>query len=623
MSYVTIVWSVIAASALVLGVLHTLVWILDRRSYANIAFAVVAYAAMSIAWIELGMMRAMTPAEWGSLVRWYQAPNFCLIVGTVAFVRLYLGTGRLWLMWTVIALRAAILVINFAVEPNFNFEHISNLVRIHFLGEDVSALGDAITPPRQWMATATTVLSIWFVSDASLASWRRGTAEGRRKALMIGGAVAFFFALAILNTQLVIWGVLQAPTLTAPAFLITLAAMAFEMSRDTLRASRLARELHESQQALELAASAAGLGLWSWDPRTRRLWATGRARAMFALDRSAPLDPEKLIAMIPDEDVTTIRASLQAASASGTEQEVQFRVSAAGIPPRWLLARGRYEVDAPSGQALMRGVLRDVTEQHRTHQELEELRRDMAHAGRVTALGQLASAIAHELRQPLAAILSNVQAAQIMLNTSKPDLHELHAILDDVERDDLRAVEVIDGLRAMLKRRATESQLIRVDDLLQDVLLLIHGDANARGVVLETNIERDTLIARGDRVQLCQVLINLIMNALDAAAALPAARKRVLVQARATHEALIEIAVVDFGAGVRPELLERIFDPFFTTKSSGMGMGLSVSRTIARAHGGRLWVENNAVGGATFRLALPAYRHVAGHAESTESPAAS
>lgn len=334
MSYVTIIWSVIAAAALVLGVLHTLVWVLDRRAYANLTFAVVAFAAMGVAWVELGMMSAQSAAAWGAWVRWYHLPNFCLIVGTLAFIRLYLGTGRPWLMWTVIGLRTVILVINFVVDPNFNFERIDSIVRVSLLGEQISIVGDAIAAPRQWIATVATVLSILFVVDAALSLWRRRTAEARRKALVVGGAVAFFFAIAILNTQLVIWGLVKAPTLTAPPFLITLAAMAFEMSRDTLRASRLARELRESQRALELAASAAGLGLWSWDVDKRQLWATLRARTLFGLDATAPLEPHCLLPMIASDDVEQIRESLRAAATTGAEQEVQFRTQIAGAAPR-------------------------------------------------------------------------------------------------------------------------------------------------------------------------------------------------------------------------------------------------------------------------------------------------
>src|SRR5689334_13443475 len=141
MSYVTIVWSVIAAAACVLAVVHTLVWILDRRAYANLAFAIVAYAATGIAWVELGMMHSATAAEWGSWVRWYQLPNFFLIVGTLAFVKLYLGTGRDWLMWAIVALRVAILVINFVTaDPSFNFERIDTIDRVHLLGQEVTAV---------------------------------------------------------------------------------------------------------------------------------------------------------------------------------------------------------------------------------------------------------------------------------------------------------------------------------------------------------------------------------------------------------------------------------------------------------------------------------------------------
>src|SRR5215831_12141947 len=138
MSSVTILWSTVAAAALVLAFVHSLVWVLDRRARANLTFASVAIAGIGMAWVELGMMHSQTPAEWGAWVRWYQIPNFIFIVGTMTFVRLYLGTGRPWLMWTIIALRCAILIVNFNVEPNFNFARIDSIERISFLGEQVS-----------------------------------------------------------------------------------------------------------------------------------------------------------------------------------------------------------------------------------------------------------------------------------------------------------------------------------------------------------------------------------------------------------------------------------------------------------------------------------------------------
>ena len=255
-------------------------------------------------------------------------------------------------------------------------------------------------------------------------------------------------------------------------------------------------------------------------------------------------------------------------------------------------------------------AIEDVTEKiardEALHEELVELRRDLAHAGRVTALGALASSLAHELRQPLTAIMTNVAAAQMLLQAPTPDLAELLEILADVLRDDQRAGEVIDRLRAMLRRRPLELTPIGVEDLLKDVTSLVHGDAARRGITLKTNVGYAPVSVQGDKVHLCQVLINLVINAMDAVAGLDDARRRVVLQARTNGDGWVEIGVADAGPGVPPESMQKIFDPFFTTKSAGMGMGLSVSRTIVEAHKGRIWVENNPEQGATFWLAIPA-----------------
>jgi C4-dicarboxylate-specific signal transduction histidine kinase len=271
------------------------------------------------------------------------------------------------------------------------------------------------------------------------------------------------------------------------------------------------------------------------------------------------------------------------------------------------VARGRWERDTPSGRKLIRGVLREVTDQHRTQEELEELRRELAHAGRLSTLGQLTSTLAHELRQPLTAMLSNAQAARLLLRMPHVDRTELTAILEDIQRDNSRAAEVIDRLQAMLKRRPMDIQALPIEALLHDVSSILRNDAVRRGVALETSVEAATLVAEGDRVHLSQVLINLIMNAMDAVAPMPPSRRRVAVHARRADAEWIEIAITDSGAGIPTDVLPTIFDPFFTTKPAGMGMGLAISRTIVEAHRGRLTVENNPTDGATFRVVIPRF----------------
>jgi two-component system CheB/CheR fusion protein len=255
-------------------------------------------------------------------------------------------------------------------------------------------------------------------------------------------------------------------------------------------------------------------------------------------------------------------------------------------------------------------AMEDVTEKsariEMVRKELVELRRNLAHAGRVTALGELASGLAHELRQPLTAILTDAQAAQMLLRGPDPDLVDLPEILGEIVRDAQRAAGVIDRLGKMLKRRPMALARMSVEDLLKDVTLLVHGDTVRRGISLQTNLGYRSMFVQGDRVHLSQVLINLIINAMDAVDGLDDARRRVILQARTNAEGWIEIGVSDAGPGVPPEAMKKIFEPFFTTKSSGMGMGLAISRTIMEAHDGRLWAENNPEIGATFWCALPA-----------------
>jgi C4-dicarboxylate-specific signal transduction histidine kinase len=221
-------------------------------------------------------------------------------------------------------------------------------------------------------------------------------------------------------------------------------------------------------------------------------------------------------------------------------------------------------------------------------------------------LGQLSAALAHELNQPLGAILRNAEAASMMLESPSVDLAELRAIVADIRKDDQRAGEVIDRLRALLGRHSMELLPVALDGLFQDVNALVRADAAARHVTLDFSVAPGLPLALGDRVHLLQVLLNLVINGMDAAGESPEAGRIVAVKAQLGQDGLIEVSVVDSGPGVAPALASRLFDSFFTTKTQGMGMGLAVSRTIVEAHGGKLWVDADVKSGATFRFTLRA-----------------
>jgi two-component system sensor kinase FixL len=243
----------------------------------------------------------------------------------------------------------------------------------------------------------------------------------------------------------------------------------------------------------------------------------------------------------------------------------------------------------------------DKTERYELHRQ----RQDLAHLTRVSTMGQLASSLAHELNQPLTAILSNVQAAQRFMTADPIDLAELRDILNDIVQDDYRASEVIRRIRAVVKKGDLDVIPLDLAGVMRDAVALVHSDAIVRGMRVTLNIDTALPPVRGDRVQLQQVMLNLLLNAFDAMNEVPAVDRMVCVTLKSADNSMVLIAVRDRGHGLTADKLDKIFKPFFTSKPQGLGLGLSISRSIIDMHRGRLWAENNNDRGATFYVALP------------------
>jgi signal transduction histidine kinase len=216
----------------------------------------------------------------------------------------------------------------------------------------------------------------------------------------------------------------------------------------------------------------------------------------------------------------------------------------------------------------------------------------------------LSSALAHELNQPLGSILTNVETAELILSSPSSDLDEVREILSDIRRDDLRASEIIRHLRSFTKRTTFETEDVDLNAILREVFDFISVQAARRNVALCLKASPEALKVKGDPVQLQQVVINLIVNSMDAMAAIPSGRT-VIARTEINGGKSAVISISDSGPGIPEEKLSLVFDPFFTTKEQGMGIGLSIVRTIVQAHHGRIWAENDAEGGAIFRVSLP------------------
>ena len=242
----------------------------------------------------------------------------------------------------------------------------------------------------------------------------------------------------------------------------------------------------------------------------------------------------------------------------------------------------------------------------RGDQEMQRLRQELAHIGRVSAMGELTASLAHELNQPLTAILNNAQVAQQLLESDVMDVVEMREILDDIVADDKRAADVIRRLRRLLRKGDLEYVPLDLNEVVTEVAQLVTGDAAIREVSLRLTVAPGLPSVRGDRVQLQQVLLNLVLNGLDAMGA-PASGDRILgIRTFRASETFVGVAVRDAGPGIAAKDADHIFEPLYTTKREGIGMGLAIARTIVSAHGGRVTAENNVDGGATFQFILPA-----------------
>ena len=247
----------------------------------------------------------------------------------------------------------------------------------------------------------------------------------------------------------------------------------------------------------------------------------------------------------------------------------------------------------------------DISERRKAEAETQRLRDELTHVSRLAIMGELTAAIIHELSQPLTAILTNARAGLRFIGANH-DVKEVREILEDIIDDDHRAGQVIQHLRSLFKKGEVEHRPLQFNAVINDVVSVVRADARRRNVATTLDLAVGLPLVSGDRVQLQQVLLNLVVNAFDAVADVNDRPRKVIVRTRTLGEKFVQVDVADTGPGIAPEKLGSIFQPFVTTKPGGMGMGLSVSHSIVNAHEGRLWAENGQDGGAVFHIVLPA-----------------
>lgn len=367
--------------------------------------------------------------------------------------------------------------------------------------------------------------------------------------------------------------------------------------RDITALARAELALRKNDERLSFIARAACDLIYEWDIVRGELWSSpgGERNEVAPSIRQLSVDTWGNCIHPIDRD-RVARDCRLALRGSATTWEDEYLYIGCGGPPRWVRHRAYIVRDANGIAVRMIGAIID----HSDRKNLEEANRTLERFARLAMVGQITASIAHEINQPLGAIRYNAEAGLLFLNRDSYDKDEFQEIFDDIRRDNRRASDLVRRLRELLNDHELRLDPIDVNDVIQDVVKLIRVESRQRHVQLETQCtELPTVL--GDYGRLQQVLLNLILNGMDAMAALPESRRRIAIRTRRIGATRIQVEVADRGSGIDPATLPKMFDSFFTSKAQGMGLGLAIARSIVEAHGGRIWAENNTDGvGATL-----------------------
>lgn len=369
-----------------------------------------------------------------------------------------------------------------------------------------------------------------------------------------------------------------------------------------LRSGKRARS--RAGRGRDLPEEASGVCLWVWRAEEDSLWMHAPPPGGPVLNNGGHLTSADFAAAVLPEDRPIWTAAWKAMTPGEPAMEVETRFGAQPGQAKTVLTRARARFDTTAKLISVTGVCSESTAITRFTGDSDEERAKAMYLARAATMGELTATIAHEVNQPLAAILNNAQAARNFLDSPNPDLEEVRLILEDIITDDERAAGVVRRVRDLLKRKAPSLEPVCVNELLQETLKMVRMEFTRRGVSTDCELEEDLPQVAGEKGQLQQVLLNILMNASDAMKECIPGERELFILTRSAG-GYVELLFIDSGRGIRPEENERLFDPYFSNKEEGLGMGLAICRSIIQAHGGRIWLEANASRGATAGISLP------------------
>jgi len=385
---------------------------------------------------------------------------------------------------------------------------------------------------------------------------------------------------------------------------VGLLAQAFALM--TARLKETLDGLRRSEAKLEEAQRVAHVGYWERDLDTNRIsWSDETYRIYGLTPGESAVTPAEMLARIHPEDRPIWSHAAAEGARGGARYDLEYRVVRPNGELRIVHSQGDLTRDASGRPRSVFGTIQDITERMQAAEALHEAQMELAHSNRVTAMGQLTASIAHEVNQPIAAAVANAEAASRWLAVRPPDLEEVRQSLGAIIENGKRAGDVIGRIRALIRKAPTQKERFDLNEAILDVIALTRSETLRHAVAVQTQLAEGLPRVEGDRVQLQQVILNLILNAVEAIGSLAERTRELRISAEMDAARGVLVAVRDTGPGLGQTNVDRLFEAFYTTKPNGMGMGLTICRSIIEAHGGRLWASANEPQGAVFQFTLP------------------
>lgn len=363
-------------------------------------------------------------------------------------------------------------------------------------------------------------------------------------------------------------------------------------------------ELRRSEALLARAQRLSQTGSFGWTVSKDELVWSEETFRIFGYDRTTRPSVKLALERVHPDDVALVEQTVERAAQAGEDYEHEYRLLMPDGAVKYVQVAARPMTSELSGVEFV-GAVMDVTARKHAEEALRQAQAELAHVARVMTMGEFAASIAHEISQPISAIVANADAGQRWLAGGAPNLDRARESVGFIMSDANRAADIIQRIRALIKKADTEKTPLNINDAIREVITLADGEARRNSVAVRTELAEDLPPIVGDRVQLQQVILNLVMNGIEAMSSVADRPRHLLVWSRRHEADHVLVALQDFGNGIEPENLKRIFETFFTTKPQGLGMGLAIARSIIENHGGRLSAVPNEGPGMTFQFALP------------------